>query len=124
MHCVMLMISLTILCLFSITDASLKELSMKELVMKHFNPELLNFPTLIPVLNKYYLLTQDDNYILMNPLLSPTKRANALVYMILPSKGPEAFTLFFKCLQEEKEHMGHHELAKLLQIVSYCTCAA
>ena len=34
--------------------------------------------------------------------------------MILPSKGPTAFDLFIQCLQEEKEHMGHQELAQEL----------
>ena len=76
-------------------------------------PELLDFDTLIPVLNKYHLLTQDNMYDLKNPLVSPIKRANELVYCILPNKGPGAFTLFVKCLQEETQHLGHQTLVKL-----------
>ena len=55
-------------------------------------------------------------YDLKNRLVRSTKRANALVYQILPSKGPGAFALFVKCLQEEKEHMGHQTLAKLFTL--------
>ena len=85
---------------------------MKELVMKYMQPILLNFTTLVPVLNKYNLLTQSDNYILMNIHIPPVERANALVYQILPSKGPRAYEMFIKSLQEETEHLGHQELAK------------
>jgi len=86
--------------------------------MKH--SDLLDFATLVPVLNKYHLLTRDDKYTLVNRLIPPTERANALVYMMLPSKGPEAFNLFLKCLQEEKEHMGHQALAKKLNAPKKC----
>ena len=87
---------------------------MKELVLNYIQPCLLNFPTLVPVLNKYHLLTQSDNYILMNTLLPPVERANALLYMMLPSKGLGAYKVFVKCLQEETEHLGHQELARKL----------
>lgn len=85
---------------------------MKKLVMEYFQPELLDITTLLPLLNKYHLLTQSDNYTLLNGLIPPIERAIALVYMMLPSKGPNAYILFAKCLQEEKEHAGHQELAK------------
>ena len=77
---------------------------------------LLDLDTLIPNLNKYHLLTKANMYDLKNRLVPLTERANALVYQILPSKGPGAFTLFVKCLQEEKEHMGHQTLAKLFTL--------
>ena len=84
--------------------------------MKYMKPELLDLDTLIPKLNKYHLLTQTNLYDLKNRQVSPEKRANALVYQILPSKGSGAFTLFVKCLQEEKEHMGHQTLARLFTL--------
>ena len=87
---------------------------MKELVLNYIQPSLLYFPTLVPILNKYHLLTQSDNYILMNTLIPPVERANALVYMMLPSKGLGAYKVFVKCLQEETEHLGHQELARKL----------
>ena len=74
--------------------------------------------TLVPLLNKYQLLTQANMYDLKNRLINPTERANLLVYHILPSKGPRAFTLFVKCLQEEKDHMGHQTLARLFTMPS------
>lgn len=87
--------------------------ALKYRVTKYMKPDLLDFDTLIPVLIKYNLLTQANIYDLKNPLVAPTKRANELVYRILPSKGPKAYMLFVKCLQEEKEHLGHQTLAKL-----------
>ena len=86
----------------------------KELVMKHVRLELINLTALIPVLNKHNLLTLDDNYKLLNYSVSPLERANLLLYMIIPSKGPGAFKRFITCLQEETEHIGHQELAKML----------
>lgn len=40
------------------------------------------------------------------------EKANALIYQILPTKGPRAYEMFVRCLQEETEHLGHQELAK------------
>ena len=90
--------------------------------MEHIRPDLLDLSTLIPVLNRHHLLTQTDNYILMNKLIPPVERANALVYTMLPSKGKEAFVLFIKCLQEETEHMGHQELAQKLSVPGKLFC--
>ena len=90
----------------------------KELVVKHVDPILLDLSTLVPILNKYHLLTTNDNYILINPLIPPVERASALLYKILPSKGPEVYETFVKCLQEEKEHLGHQELVRRLKSVS------
>ena len=88
--------------------------SMKDLVLKYIQPSLLNFTALVPVLNKYHLLTQTDNYILINQLIPPKERANALLYVMLPRKGSGAYELFVKCLQEETKHLGHQELARKL----------
>ena len=78
--------------------------------------DLLNLDALIPKLNECDLLTQINMYDLRNRLVNPIERANNLVYHILPSKGPGAFTLFVKCLQEEEEHMGHQTLARLFTL--------
>ena len=86
----------------------------KGLVMRNVKLELLNLTALIPVLNKHNLLASDDNYILVNHFISPLERANVLLYKILPSKGPGAFKTFITCLQEETEHIGHQELAKII----------
>ena len=36
---------------------------------------------------------------------------NQFLLSILPSKGENALECFIKCLEEEKEHLGHVELA-------------
>ena len=97
--------------------------ALRNRVMKHMQPELLDIDTLIPLLNKYHLLTQANMYDLQNRMVPPTERASALVYHILPSKGPEAFTLFVKCLQEEREHLGHQTLVKLFTLPLQCESA-
>ena len=79
-------------------------------------PDLLDLDALIPKLNECDLLTRVNMYDLSNRLVNPIERANALVYHILPSKGPRAFTLFVKCLQEEEEHMGHQTLVRLFTL--------
>ena len=94
--------------------------AIKDLVIKYIRPELLDLPTLIPLLNKYHLLAGDDCYDLMNPLHGPLKRADALMYEVLPKNGPRAFRLFVKCLQEEKQHLGHQKLAKLFTSSPIC----
>lgn len=87
---------------------------MKKLVMRHVQPEFLDVTTLLPLLNKYLPMTHDDNYTLMDPSVSLTEKAIALMNIMLPNKGRDAYMLFAKCLQEEKEHPGHQTLAKLL----------
>ena len=94
--------------------------ALKKRVTKYMRPDLLNLDTLIPYLNKYQLLTQDNMYDLKNPLVPPNKRANELVYHILPSKGPRGFILFVKCLQEETQHLGHQTLANLFTMPPQC----
>ena len=100
----------------AVDDSLTNDCASKNRVLKYMKLELLDLHTLIPMLNKYQLLTQNNMYDLKNPLVAPLERANALVYQILPSKGPGAFTLFVKCLQEEKEHMGHQTLARLFTL--------
>lgn len=78
--------------------------------------ELLNFTELVPVLNKHKLLTQHENYDLLNDRVSNTQRANALLYNILPTKGPVAYGEFIACIHEETEHAGHRHLAELLPL--------
>ena len=88
--------------------------------MEHVQPHSLNFVTLVPVLNRHHLLTQSDNYTLLNPLIPPMERANALLYKILPTKGSGSYKTFIECLQEETEHLGHQEIAKKLVISEEC----
>ena len=103
--------------MLDVVDNSLtNDCILKNRVLKYMKLHLLDFDTLIPKLNKYQLLTQTNMYDLKNQLVPPIERAYALVYQILPSKGPRAYTLFVKCLQEEKEHMGHQTLSQLFTL--------
>ena len=88
--------------------------------MEYIRLDLLDLKTLIPYLYKHGLLTQDNLYDLKNLEVPTMERANALVYHILPSKGPGAFTKFVKCLEEEKEHMGHQTLVRLFTLPVQC----
>jgi len=81
--------------------------------MQRIKINLLNLTYLVPILNKYQLLTRDENYELLNTATSPEQRANSLLYLILPNKGPNAYKLFIKCLKEETESRGHRELARM-----------
>ena len=78
--------------------------------------ELLNFTELVPILNKHRLLTQNENYDLLNERVSQKEWANVLLYTTLPSKGPGAYEKFIKCIHEETEHAGHQYLAQLLPL--------
>ena len=80
--------------------------------------ELLNFTELVSVLNKhmYKLLTQYENYDLLNDRVSNKEQTNALLYNILPTKGPTAYGEFIVCIHEETEHAGHRHLAELLPL--------
>ena len=78
--------------------------------------KLLNFTELVPLLNKYRLLTQYENYDLLNEQVSQKEKANALLYTILPSKGPGAYEKFIECIHEETEHAGHQYLVQLLPL--------
>lgn len=78
--------------------------------------KLLNVMELVPVLNKHQLLTLHEKYQLLNDQVSCIERATNLVYVILPTKGPEAYGKFIKCIHEETEHAGHRELARLLPL--------
>ncbi|XP_065920286.1 uncharacterized protein [Dysidea avara] len=89
-----------------------------EFIMRKIKPELVNVTELLPLLNNHGLLTLDDNYILLNHLISPIEKANVLLYSIIPSKGNEACRNFIMCLQEETSHTGHQELAKQFKIMN------
>ena len=87
---------------------------MKKSVLRHVQPQFLDVNVLLPLLNKYLPMTRDDNYTLMNPLIPPTEKAMALLYIMLPNKGQDAYILFARCLKEETEHPNHQALAQLL----------
>ena len=61
------------------------------------------------------LVTQDEQYMLLNQTFSPQKR-NQLLIVVLISKDPNtSVQLFYECLKAEKNHSGHQYLANLLE---------
>ena len=46
--------------------------------------------------------------------LSDRERGNHLYMQILPHKGEHTYRLLHECLENEKEHMGHRDLIKIL----------
>lgn len=76
--------------------------------------EFLNLEELQTYLVKYELCTQSeiDAYV-VNQLRERSERIQCLLG-IIDTKGPDAYLLFLKCLSEEKEHLGHVELYKMI----------
>lgn len=72
--------------------------------------ELLNVKCLIPQLIAYRLITPDEATSLHND-----SKVNTLnFFTVLESKGPTAFNLLVKCIDEDNEHTGHWELHTLI----------
>ena len=84
-------------------------------LLRYHQPELaqyIHLETLLPHLNHHYLLTDDENEVLLN--LALTQRVRVLkLLQFMESKGPDGFQKFLKAIADEPEHMGHRELTKL-----------
>ena len=55
-----------------------------------------------------------SDYETLTNMLSDRERGNHLYMQILPHKGEHTYRLFYECLENEKEHMGHRDLIKIL----------
>ena len=69
---------------------------------------------LLPILRQKRLVTQAEFQHLSSDEKESDMDKNAKLMRIIISKGEDAFDLFVKALQEEKEHLGHGSLAKRL----------
>ena len=80
---------------------------------------LTNLECLLPVLRTKWLLTENELRLLREMPQYEIHRTSKLVQILLTKGGRNAVDLFIEALQDEKEHIGHNELAKvLLQEVS------
>ena len=79
--------------------------------------EYLNVNALLPHLNEKYLLTPSENEVLYSMRTTPREQARHLL-TILPGKGKKGFKLFLECLRDEKDYLGHKDLAKCLGLSS------
>lgn len=67
----------------------------------------------MPYLNQQQLLTDYENDVLLNEVLSHRMRVLKLI-RFMETKGPEGFQRFLKAIANEPDHLGHREIAELL----------
>jgi len=72
--------------------------------------QCLSLRELIPMLRKHELLTKEEWEEISCKQLTHQKRIDYLV-QLLPRKGEHAYEKFITCLESEKEHPSHMELA-------------
>ena len=90
---------------------------MCAVLRKHYKEivDYVNPQELLGQLVTRNLVTQDEQYMLLNQTFSPQKR-NQLLIVVLFSKDPNtSVQLFYECLKAEKNHSGHQYLANLLE---------
>ena len=84
---------------------------------------LVDLATLVPVLNRYKLLTTVENSILtdyMTVVMAPQERCRQLA-QFMAKKGDKGYQLFLQALLNEKQHLGHNQLYQLLPSSSAST---
>ena len=75
----------------------------------------LNLSYLIPHLTKCRLLSSNDEDVLTKSISELTRQDSIRKFLaILKTKGQTAFSLFMDALKNEKDHLGHESLHKML----------
>ena len=74
----------------------------------------LKLLSLVPYLNRYHLLTEDESEQLQNNHLTENDRIMKLI-SLLKRKGLEGYQKFLQALEEEPEHLGHKEVLQALK---------
>ena len=72
--------------------------------------ELTNSEYLVPHLVSEGLLDPAATDYLLNENRTEHQKGVYFYLKVLPSKGPDAYTRFYKCLCDEKKHLGHQML--------------
>ena len=77
----------------------------------------MNLTQLAMHLEKHKLLDKDSRSKLFDPnsTVPIAHRPHYFLSEVLPSRGPSAYTLFLRTLEEEQEHLGHKELVSLIR---------
>ena len=73
----------------------------------------ININYLLPYLDKYKILTRDEQFYLSDTSKSLSEKVNFLLY-VLVMKDSNAVDNFLRSLSAEKEHSGHSKLCSLL----------
>lgn len=68
----------------------------------------LNVPALMPLMGKYNLITEEERQEIQCKA-TDAEKIDHLVH-ILPRKGKCGYQTFIRCLESEKQHLGHPEL--------------
>ena len=72
-----------------------------------------NWTFLLPHLVSVGLSDSATTDYLLNEHKSHQEKGVHFYNKVLPSKGPDAYTRFHRCLCDEKEHLGHHSLLQI-----------
>ena len=84
-------------------------------IMRRTEPLLqscLSLKNLLPFLREMKLLTSSEFELLHEDSSKETSWKIQKLFVILNAKGPIAHYLFFRCLEQEKEHRGHEDIYK------------
>ena len=76
---------------------------------------LTNWMNILPLLIREQLLTDEEEAHLFSDRNPDNTKGLYFYRRWLPTKGPGAYLKFLKCLGEEKNHLGHAAILKLLQ---------
>ena len=76
--------------------------------------QYMNRDSLLPYLMQYSLLTDDEIYHFTHKDKSLGESSNYLI-KVLETKHSDAAQIFYQCLQMEREHMGHLQIAEFLK---------
>ena len=75
--------------------------------------ELTNWEYLVPHLVSVDLSDPATTDNLLNETRTEHQKGVYFYLKVLPSKGPDAYTRFYKCLCDEKNHSGHKSLVQI-----------
>lgn len=77
--------------------------------------QLINLPTLVPLLRKYQLLPERDLDRVSDAKHHGTIERTGFLLHSLYKKDQEAIDTFLQCLCEDRDHPGHKEIIDLLE---------
>ena len=77
--------------------------------------QLINLPTLVPLLRKYQLLPKEDLDRVSDAKHHGTIERTGFLLHSLYKKDQTAVDTFLRCLREDTEHPGHKEIVDLLE---------
>ena len=86
-------------------------------ILKKYQPSLaegISLPDLIPHLNYYHLLSDEENDVLLYGKLTHKERVLKLLSFI-ERKNTILYHSFLQALEDETKHPGHQQLARMLR---------